>query len=103
MTKQTQEQEEINPQSDHYTFRLRRRSFAEWCGWLIWLIMLGILVEYGITSISEEEPQAGILAGVIAFGLLFAGIIVELMKSVDLRSEYDTQPPQTEHDDDSVG
>ncbi len=103
MTRQTHEREETKPQPDYYTFRLRRRSFTEWCGWLIWLIMLGILVEYAITSLSEDEPQAGILAGVIALGLLLAGIIVEFMKSVDLRSEYDTQPPQEERDDKSAG
>ena len=42
--------------------------------------MLGILVEYVITSLSEDERQASIVAGVIAFGLLFAGVIVEFIE-----------------------
>ena len=88
------------PKSAYYVFRLRRRSLAEWCGWLIWLIMLGILLEYAVTSMAEDERQAGILAGVIALGLLFAGIIVEVMKGVDLRSQPDdTQPPMDKTDE----
>lgn len=74
---------------DYYFFRLRRRSLIEWCGWLVWLIALGILTEYAITSVAEDERQAGILAGIIALGVLFAGIVVEIMKNVDLRSDHD--------------
>lgn len=88
------------PKSAYYIFRLRRRSLAEWCGWLIWLIMLGILTEYAIASIAEDEHQAGVLAGVIALGVLLAGIIVEVMKGIDLRSRYDDSQPLVGKTDD---
>lgn len=86
------------PKSPYYNFRIRRYSFAEWCGWLIWLIALVILVEYAFTSIAEHELQAGILAGVIASGVLFARIIVEVMKSIDLRSRHDEFSPPVDKD-----
>ena len=72
----------------YYIFRLRRYTFAEWCGWIIWIIALGILLEYALTSFAEDERQAGIVAGVIAFGLLLAKIIVEVMKNVNLHNKY---------------
>ena len=78
----------------YYVLRVRRCSLADWSGWIIWLLALGILFEFAITSLAEDEPQAGILAGVIALGLLLSKIIVEVMKSIDLSSKYtDTQPP----------
>lgn len=84
----------------HHIFRLRRYSFAEWCGWIIWLITLGILLEYAITSFAEDERQAGIVAGVIAFGLLLAKIIVEVMKNVDLNNKYHHTTSLIETDND---
>lgn len=84
----------------HYIFRLRRYTFAEWCGWIIWLITLGILLEYALTSFAEDERQAGIVAGVIAFGLLLAKIIVEVMKNVDLHNKYNNAPSSIDIDSD---
>jgi archaellum biogenesis protein FlaJ (TadC family) len=77
----------------YYTFRLRRRSFAEWCGWFLWLLAIGILVEFAVTSMAEYERQAGIVAAVIALGLLFAGIIVEVMRTSELRRLHDDVSP----------
>ncbi|MBX3085491.1 MAG: hypothetical protein KF716_27900 [Anaerolineae bacterium] len=93
--------ENLVPQKRYYVLRVRRYSLADWSGWIIWLLALGILFEFAITSLAEDEPQAGILAGVIAFGLLLAKIIVEVMKSIDLSNKYnDTQPPVNIDDND---
>ena len=96
------QQKHTEPELDtHYTFRLRRRSLAEWCAWLIWLIALCLLAEYAITSMYKDERQATIVASVIALGLLLAGIIVEVMKTIDLESKH-KHFPQAESDNDET-
>ncbi len=101
-------QPQVHPDSEqlvisrrsHHIFRLRRYTFAEWCGWIIWLMALGILLEYAITSFAEDERQAGVVAGVIAFGLLLAKIIIEVMKTVDLNNKYHNTSSSVELDND---
>ena len=67
---------------------LRRRSVVEWLAWLIWLVALIILGEYTLSSIAEQEPQASVLAAAMCGSLLLAGIIVEVIKSIEARSDY---------------
>lgn len=67
---------------------VRRRSLLEWLAWLIWLGSLVILSEYALSSIAEQEPQASVLAGAMCGSLLLAGIIVEVIKSIEARSDY---------------
>jgi hypothetical protein len=78
-------------------FCLRRRSLAEWLAWLLWLMTLIIVLEYSLTSFREHERQAGILAGAMFIGLLLAGIIIEVIKNVEIYSPYhdlSDQPPE---------
>lgn len=77
-------------------FYVRRRSLAEWLMWLIWLVILLILLDYSLVSFIEDEPQAGILSGAIFMGLLLAGMVVEVVKIIDRRSEYYNLPPSRE-------
>lgn len=81
-----------------HVVRIRRRSAAEWCLWLLWLIALGLLAEFALTSFGEHERQAAILATMLALGWLFGGIIVEVMKSLALRDSADTWGPDDETD-----
>ena len=78
-----------NPDTWYHNLRIRRRTSAEWCLWLLWLITLIVLAEFAITSFAEHERQAGILASVLAVGWLCGGIIVEVMKGIDLRDRAD--------------
>ncbi|QPC84475.1 hypothetical protein G4Y79_08890 [Phototrophicus methaneseepsis] len=77
---------------DHYVIRIRRRPLAAWMGWLLWLLMLGILLEYALTSFGEYEPQAGILAGALFCGLLLAGAIIGFVQTAEGRSKYRDLP-----------
>jgi hypothetical protein len=72
----------------NYVIRIRRRSFAEWMAWLLWFIMLVIILEYALASFSEHETQAGIVASMMVVGLLVAGLIVEIIRTVESRSQY---------------
>lgn len=78
----------------YHILRIRRRSLAAWMGWLIWLIALVILLEYAIASFREHEQQAGIIAGAIFVGLLIAGIIIEVVRSIEIRSPYYYDPAE---------
>lgn len=69
-----------------HVLHVRKRPFAEWLAWLIWLVILGVLLEYALTSFTEQEPQAGMLAAGIFAGLLLTGIIIEVVKVVEARS-----------------
>jgi hypothetical protein len=73
---------------DMITIHIRRRPLYEWLGWLIWLIVLGVLLEFCLVSFREHEGQAGVLAGALFLFLLLAGLIVEGMHQADLRSQY---------------
>ena len=73
---------------DMITIHIRRRPLYEWLGWLIWLIVLGVLLEFCLVSFREHEGQAGVLAGGLFLFLLLAGLIVEGMHQADLRSQY---------------
>lgn len=80
---------------DYHVVRLRKRSCSEWMAIVIWLIVLGVLLEYAWSSIWENEDQAAILAGALFLGLLVAGMIVQLIRSVEARSLYrNVAPPQ---------
>lgn len=72
----------------HHIFRLRRRPFTSWILWFLWFLTLLILLEFTVTSFDEREPQAGIIAGALFFGILLAGFIVEIIKTVESRSQY---------------
>jgi len=86
MTEPTQQQPPTGSPTAYYGFRLRRRTAAAWFAWLLWLMALLLLVEYAMASFAEYEQQAGILASVMAVGWLIAGMIVELMKTVEVRA-----------------
>ncbi|MCA9906860.1 MAG: hypothetical protein KC547_23555 [Anaerolineae bacterium] len=68
----------------------RRRPFWVWAAAFMWLIALLILLEYTLSSFAEYEPQAGVLAGALGFGLLLAGLIIILVRST---AGYTTQTP----------
>lgn len=74
--------------AQEHTFRIRRRSCSSWMAWFLWGIVLFILLEYALSSFSEHEPQAGLLAGALFLGLLMAGLILEFVKIVESRSPY---------------
>ena len=84
-------QTEPNVSSAHYLF-IRRRSVSEWLAWLIWLIVLALLLEYSVGSFAENEMQAGVLSAALLVGLLSAGVIVNYMRGVDVRSRERRQP-----------
>lgn len=86
-------------QGNHRLIRLRRRAISEWLALLIWLVLLVILLEYALTSLYEHETQAAILAGALGIGLLVAGIIIQFMRGIEARSQYQDDPhppPSTE-------
>ena len=76
--------------TQYHNVRIRRRTTAEWCLWLLWLITLVVLAEFALTSFAEHERQAGILASMLALGWLLGGVIVEVMKGLELRDTADT-------------
>jgi hypothetical protein len=90
------------PETDtrrYHVFRLRRRSLAEWLAWLVWFVLLIVFLEYAITSFAEYERQAAIVAGAIFVGLLAAGIIIEVVKSIEIRSPYYYELNESDEDD----
>lgn len=92
MKHETPEHVQMEQNSAHdtrwYVIHVRRRTLAEWLAWLIWLVALIILGEYTLSSIAEQEPQASVLAAAMCGSLLLAGIIVEVIKSIEARSDY---------------
>lgn len=84
----------------YHVLRLRRRPLAAWLAWLVWLIALVILLEYAFASFAEHERQAGIIAGAIFVGLLAAGIIIEVVRSIEIRSPYYYELTEDDEDDD---
>ena len=72
---------------NHHLIRLRRRSASEWLAGVVWLVGLAVLLDYALSSFRERENQAGILAGAIFVGLLGAGIIIQIMRGVEARSQ----------------
>ena len=82
--------------AEWHVLRVRRRSYVEWLAWVLWLLGLAVLLEYALASFDEQEPQAGVLALGLFIGLLFTGIIIELVRAIEARSAYrdpDAGPP----------
>jgi uncharacterized integral membrane protein len=75
-----------------HVFSIRKRSTGEWAAWAVWLIILIILFEYAVSSFYEEEPQAGVLAAALCGSILLAGIIIEAIKSIETRKDFDNLP-----------
>lgn len=65
-----------------------RRPLYEWLAWGLWLITLGILLEFALTSFVEHETQAAVLASALMVGLLLAGLIVEAIQRIERASAY---------------
>jgi hypothetical protein len=74
--------------SSHQIIHLRRRSAREWLSGFSWLILLIVLLEYTLRSLDEHEPQAAVLAGALFLGLLIAGIVFQIVCSIESRNPY---------------
>lgn len=85
MTNAQHRDHSIGTQPRYYHLRIRKRILTEWLGWLLWFLLLALLLEYTLTSIEERETQAAVLAGGLFFGLLAAGVIVNIMRGIDAR------------------
>ena len=71
-----------------YIIRIRRRSLAEWLAWLMWFIIIVIILEYVLVSFNDHETQAGIVASMMFVGLLVAGLIIEIMRTIESRNQH---------------
>jgi hypothetical protein len=80
-----------------HVFSIRKRSTGEWAAWAVWLIILIILFEYAVSSFHEKEPQAGVLAAALFGSMLLAGIIIEAIKSIETRRDFDDLPREEGH------
>jgi len=83
-----EQQQEHALAGNHFTLRLRRRNRSEWIAILIWILLLGILLEFAVISVQESAPQAAVLGSALFVGLLGAGIIVQIMRGVEARHEH---------------
>lgn len=79
--------EHVPHAENSHIIRLRRRSVSELLAGVVWLIGLAVLLDYALSSFSENEHQAGILAGAIFVGLLGAGIVIQIMRGIEARSQ----------------
>ena len=86
--------------SERLTIRISKRPLYQWLAWFVWLIVLGILAEFALTSFAEHETQAGILAAALLAGVLLAGLIVEGMHHIEQASIRRYRSPDESETDD---
>jgi reductive dehalogenase len=103
MTNNQNPRDSLNLESHFRWLRVRRRTASEWLAWGLWLLSLAILLEYTWSSFVEGETQATVLAGALFFGLLAAGVIVNIMRGVDAQSIHKYPSQQIAQKDDALG
>lgn len=103
MTNNQNPRDILNLESHFRWLRVRRRTASEWLAWGLWLLSLAILLEYTWSSFVEGETQATVLAGALFFGLLAAGVIVNIMRGVDAQSIHKYRSQQIAQKDDALG
>ena len=67
--------------SETTTIKIRKRSWIEWGGWVVWLVGIILLAQNAIGSGQELEPRAALIFWVTLGVWLLAGLVIWFVRS----------------------